>query len=168
MEILVTLSVLALLMAIAAPSFGGLLRANRTSAAMKRFSLDLEFARSEARRLGGAVSLCISEGTSCMDEREQDWARGWIVFADTNANGNLDPDETLLRVQGGMFRGDSFKASDGRSSLTMGRTGMALNLTGSTTFKLNTSPVDAGARRCAVISAAGRESVFRGGTSACQ
>ncbi|QNP47147.1 GspH/FimT family pseudopilin [Diaphorobacter aerolatus] len=162
-----TLSVLAILLVVAAPSFASLWRVNRATAAVKRFSLDLEYARSEARRRGSAVSLCASEGTACQGSGGADWAKGWIVFADDDADGSVDGGEAILRVQPALTGGDTFQAGDGRSSLTMGRTGLASNLSASVTFTLHTSPIDANATRCALINRAGRETVLKAGATGC-
>lgn len=152
-EMLVTMSVLVLLLSVVVPSFTGLVRQARASAALKRFSLDLEFARSEAHRQGLPVSLCSPESG--------DWARGWQVFVDTNGDCIVNNGERILRSQSALFDGGSFQTSDQLGALIIGRTGMAANLVDGITLTLSVHASDARSMRCVLINSAGREEVSK-------
>lgn len=94
-ECLVTLSIAAVLVALAAPALGRLLHSVHLSTASNALMSSLRLARSEALRRGGRVALCRSaDGLSCATDGG--WEQGWIVFHDLNANGVLDPGETLI------------------------------------------------------------------------
>lgn len=78
-ELLITVTVMAVVLAIAAPSFKQQLISSRTSAAAEQFSTALNFARSQAVRTVKRVSVCASSnGTSCTGN----WSDGFIVFED--------------------------------------------------------------------------------------
>lgn len=101
-ELMVTLAVLAILTAIAAPSFSYFFDRWRVLQAVKALESSLLLARSEAIRLGGNVYLeklpkttvgCITDGTN------QDWDCGWVVFVDANANKRWNAGEEIQRYE---------------------------------------------------------------------
>jgi len=82
-ELMVAVSVLAVLLAIGAPSFQSLIASSRLTTATNDLVATLSQGRSEAIRLGARVSICKSaNGTQCATTG--DWNQGWIVFADAN------------------------------------------------------------------------------------
>lgn len=105
-EALTVTAVAAVLVSVAAPSIGGLVDSSRVSAASNELLGDLLFTRSESMKRRQRVVLCkSSDGQSCA--AAGGWQQGWIVFADTDDDGQRDPGETLLRAQpalGGMLR----------------------------------------------------------------
>lgn len=73
-EMMVTIVVLAIVMAIAFPSFTALINSSRLSSAANELSASLQLARSEAVRNNASVTLCRSnDGTSCANGGT--WAR---------------------------------------------------------------------------------------------
>ncbi|WP_125076537.1 Tfp pilus assembly protein FimT/FimU [Pseudoxanthomonas sp. SGT-18] len=98
MELMVTLAVLAILLAVGLPSFQGSLRSNRLATTTNELIASMSLARSEAIRNGRGSGVCASaDGASCGD----DWAAGWLVWQDANGNGNLDAGEAVLRFSQG-------------------------------------------------------------------
>ena len=96
-ELLVVLAISALLLGLAVPSFGGLVRDTRLSTAANELHSAIFYTRSEAIKRGRRVTICTSvDGQSC--SAGAGWHAGWIVFDDANGNGLRDPDEALLRV----------------------------------------------------------------------
>ncbi|ASL01036.1 MULTISPECIES: GspH/FimT family pseudopilin [Xanthomonas] len=80
-EMMVTIIVLAIVMAIAFPNFTALINSNRLSAAANELSASLQLARSEAVRSNASVTLCPSnDGATCANGGN--WAR-WIVLRGT-------------------------------------------------------------------------------------
>ncbi|MBO9720102.1 GspH/FimT family pseudopilin [Xanthomonas phaseoli] len=80
-EMMVTIIVLAIVMAIAFPNFTALINSNRLSAAANELSASLQLARSEAVRSNASVTLCPSnDGATCANSGN--WAR-WIVLRGT-------------------------------------------------------------------------------------
>ena len=78
-ELMVVVSIVAILAAIATPSWNRMIVSNRIRAAVNDWTLSVQFARSEALRRNEAVTLCpSSNGTSCTST---DYELGWIVTA---------------------------------------------------------------------------------------
>jgi len=85
-ELMVTVIVLSIIMAIAFPSFRALVNSNRLTARANELLATIQYARSEAIRLNGKVTLCPTEdGSACSGA---DWSR--LVV-------RLDRDDTVLR-----------------------------------------------------------------------
>ena len=94
-ELMVTLTVLAIGLAAAVPSFQGTMKRNNIDGALEEFSSAIKFARSEAISQSAAVSICASSNqTACTG----DWHDGWIIFTDADTSGTLDAGDTLVRV----------------------------------------------------------------------
>jgi type IV fimbrial biogenesis protein FimT len=95
-ELMVTISVAAILVALAAPGMAEFIARNRLSSQTNELIAEIAMARSESATRGARISLCISSnGTSCSGT---DWAVGRLLFVDTNGNGSLDAGETILKV----------------------------------------------------------------------
>lgn len=99
-ELLVTLSIAVILMAIAVPSFQDFFRRNRLDSAASEIMAALNYARSESIRRGVPISVCKSaNGTAC-GGADVNWEQGWIVFAnlDNDSPAAVDADEEIIRV----------------------------------------------------------------------
>ena len=90
-ELLFTLVILAIALAIAAPSFTDQLRNQRASSAAHDLRNALDFARESAVHSGQPVSVAVI-GT--------DWASGWEVFADPDNLGTREPRAPPLSAHG--------------------------------------------------------------------
>ncbi|WP_252176451.1 GspH/FimT family pseudopilin [Endozoicomonas sp. 4G] len=97
-EMLVTLSVFAILIAVAVPSLKDLLADRRVAAATQTLFVSMLLARSEAIKRRSSVSICKSDNGSGCDNSLTDWSTGWLVFADGNADGVVDAGDQLIRV----------------------------------------------------------------------
>lgn len=96
-ELMVTLSVLAILTTLGVPSFMATIRDNRLATTANEMLTDLAYARSEAVTRGGSASLCASsDGSHCATSGN--WEQGWIVFADSNGDGVVDSGDSVLRI----------------------------------------------------------------------
>lgn len=94
-ELLVTIAIMAILAAIALPSYTHMIQRNAVSSASNRLMADLGYARSEAATRGTYVSVCPStDGTSCSSSAA--WDSGWIVYTYTagQAKANTEYDHT--------------------------------------------------------------------------
>ncbi|HEY0682394.1 MAG TPA: GspH/FimT family pseudopilin [Steroidobacter sp.] len=97
LELLVTVSVLALIVGIGVPSFQDIIRRNRLTEQTNGLLSALALARSEATKRSGIVTVCPANDpeapTACADDA--DWtANGLIVFSDNIGDrGTLDSDE---------------------------------------------------------------------------
>lgn len=85
-ELMVTLSILAILMALAVPSYQGLIASSRLSSASADFSTTLAQARQSAIKSGHRITVCKSaDGAACAESGN--WEQGWILFNDFNRSG---------------------------------------------------------------------------------
>lgn len=102
-ELLVTLAIVALGAAIAAPSFKGMIADTRLSAQANDLLASLKYTRSEAVKRNARVSMCkkASDNTcAATATTTASWQAGWLVFVDGGAVGTIDGTDTILRVQG--------------------------------------------------------------------
>lgn len=108
-ELMVTLTVAAILLAVAVPGFSSFIKKNRLDTQQNVLFGSISYARSEAMSRGRNVTLCASsDGASCTGS----WSQGWIVYmGDTTVD---TPGGDVLRVfealTGGnklVFKGDS-------------------------------------------------------------
>jgi prepilin-type N-terminal cleavage/methylation domain-containing protein len=65
MELMVTVAILAILVALAMPSFNSFLAKGRLSGAAEALAQDLQLARSESLRRNADVTISFSSGTAC-------------------------------------------------------------------------------------------------------
>ncbi|KLJ01744.1 GspH/FimT family pseudopilin [Luteimonas sp. FCS-9] len=94
-ELMVTVAILAVLAAIAFPSFEDTLRSNRVATTTNEFLTSLSLARSEALRSPGGALVCAStSGTSCDGAS---WNDGWLVWLDLDGDGKLGEDDRIVR-----------------------------------------------------------------------
>ena len=98
-ELLVTTSVAAVLLAIMAPSMSAMLNAQKASSITNTFLASLHLARSEAIKRNGRAVVCKS-ADSLQCNSAGGWEQGWIVFHDVNNNARLDTDELVVLQQG--------------------------------------------------------------------
>ena len=108
-ELVITISLMAILTVLAVPGFESISNINRLSGTSNEFLTTLQVARSESIRRGVRVVVCRSNNpdsgasASC-STTTGNWS-GWIVFVDDGAatpanakNGTRDTGETLVRV----------------------------------------------------------------------
>ncbi len=100
-ELLVTVAILGILLAVSLPNFQDTIESNVTNSQAKLFMTTLNLARSEAIKRGTNVGICpSSDGADC---DAASWSNGWIVFVDANGDadgdaGSIDAGDTIIRV----------------------------------------------------------------------
>ncbi len=94
-ELLVTLTVLAVVLAIAIPTFNSSLESVRQRTLVNQLLADLNFARSRAITTRRPVSLCAG-AASCDDQAM--WSGQVLIFDDLDANGMIDETDVTLRT----------------------------------------------------------------------
>lgn len=116
LEVLATVTVGAILLTVAVPSYQGFIKKNRMSVTTNTLVSDLNMARSEAIKLGKTVILCNSAdptaaSPSC-NGTSQDWSTGWIVFVSEDADNIYTAGtDRLIRVASGGSHGITIKAN---------------------------------------------------------
>lgn len=87
-EMIVTVTIVAIFASFAVPSFSELIKNNRIPTTANEFISSLVLARSEALKRSRDVSLCASNNqTTC--NGGTDYSDGWIVYADCDGNDAL-------------------------------------------------------------------------------
>jgi type IV fimbrial biogenesis protein FimT len=105
-ELIVCVSMLAVLVGLAVPSFSGLQSDWRRDSAIRDFMGDLQLARSTALRTSRAVVMCVTtNGVGCeLGATSTDWRQGWVVFSDLDGDNTRNNNEPLI-VQRGPLMG---------------------------------------------------------------
>ncbi len=100
-EMLVTLSIAAVLISYALPSIYNIKSNKALDNERDRLMVSFAYARTYAITQQKQVVVCPSlSGRDC--DNQSRWYQGWIVFDDTNRNRQLDSDEKLLQFENQM------------------------------------------------------------------
>jgi type IV fimbrial biogenesis protein FimT len=114
-ELMITLTVIAILTAVAAPTFTSLIQDNRLVTQVNELQASLSFARSEAIRRNNYVTTCRSnDGTSCSGN----WENGWIVFVNDNADSTVNGGEAVLLIHGAITSNNTITFNRARVTYT--------------------------------------------------
>jgi type IV fimbrial biogenesis protein FimT len=89
-ELLITIVVLTILLAVGVPAFQSFIKNNRVTTQANDLVSTIQLARSEALKRGTNTVVCASANqATCTDDKDT-WADGWIVFSDLNRNNTPD------------------------------------------------------------------------------
>jgi len=161
-EVLITIAIVAILLALAGPSFRYVTTANRASSEINGLLGDMQFARAEAIREGQPVTVCTTtDGATCAGVGV-DWKGGWFVFSDPANTGIMAPG-TTLKFQKAFSSQDSLQADQGVNLVTFSRDGFALSLPNPVTFTLLDSTANPQYTRCLSLTIVGALSTQIGG-----
>lgn len=155
-ELMMTILIGAILVAIAVPGMQSLSRRSQQVNAIGDISSMLSRARSEAITRYRPVTLCVStDGTSC--SANTTWEKGWLMFVDTNNNQVANTGEDILQVGAALPAGSTLTAlyfpdASAYSAITVSKDGM---LTSSGTFRYCISDGTAWTMQAINISIAG-------------
>lgn len=99
LELVITIAVGSILLAVAVPSFQSLLTSNQLTATTNTLVFSLQTARSEAIKRAVPTGVCTSNSSldpnaSCSPG--SGYVSGWIAYIDNNANGTRDADEEVV------------------------------------------------------------------------
>ena len=127
-EIMVTVAVAVILLAVAVPNYINFMRSNRLSTSVNTFVQALQLARLEAR--GRGATLCASTGkvdaTSKHEECDTtEWGQGWIVFSDSTFDGVPNGGDEILRV-GAAFPEELVIKAGATAKVKFGRQGFSV------------------------------------------
>jgi type IV fimbrial biogenesis protein FimT len=108
-ELIVAVSILSILMGVAAPSLRDLFMNAAITGQANDLLSSLAVARSEAIKRGVRAGVCTSTtGTSCTNSQ---WDQGWLVFIDADNDGNIDAGTQPLRTQGAIEAQNTFTST---------------------------------------------------------
>ena len=154
-ELMVTLTIVAILCGIGVPSFRYVTTGNRLSTKVNALLGDMQLARTEAIKENTSIIICSSsDGATCSGSDE--WKSGWIVWNDPNGNGSLDTNEAVLHQQQPLNSQDTVQASNGITQITFNRTGFATGLPDGTVITIHDSTANKAYTRCLQITAVGK------------
>jgi type IV fimbrial biogenesis protein FimT len=100
-ELLTVISIVAIVGAIAIPSYQSSIANNRVSAELDRVAMDVSYARSEAVKRGITVAICPSSGCAASGR----WDTGWTVFVDPS--NDLSGMANILKQENGFSGTDT-------------------------------------------------------------
>lgn len=106
-ELMITIAIASILLAVAAPSFTSLVSANTAKNAADRLLDGLAYARSEAVTRSTDVIVCSKNSISNTCSGTSQWTDGWLIYIegagtidlDGEVNGGGNADDLLLRVE---------------------------------------------------------------------
>lgn len=102
LELIIVLTISAVLMLIGVPGFKKLIENNRLTGVTAGIKNNLAFARSQSVSLANFVTVCPLENKICTDN----WISGVDIFIDSGQDGIYDSDDILLKS------GESFNLND--------------------------------------------------------
>jgi type IV fimbrial biogenesis protein FimT len=121
-ELVVAMTIAAVVFGMAARTFSGALESARAASARGDLLQSLLLAGNRAAIAGNRAVLCPSrDAESCSDDT--DWSGGWLVFMDPNANRELDPGERVVRLQAALPGRVHLRSTEGRTRIVFQGTG---------------------------------------------
>lgn len=100
-ELMVVLTIVALMASLGTPSLILFIRASTVTTATTELASAIHYARSEAVKRGWPVTICKSSTVNADNpacSHAANWRDGWLVFVDKDIDGVVDNGETSLRV----------------------------------------------------------------------
>jgi len=94
LELIIALSISAILISLALPSFTALIENNRANTSINRMVSALHYARTQAINHGKSVTLCPLQNSEICG---QTWRQGLLIFIDNNRDGQHQTNETILQ-----------------------------------------------------------------------
>jgi type IV fimbrial biogenesis protein FimT len=147
-ELITTITIGAILLAIGVPSFKFVTSANRASSEINALLGDMQFARGEAIKEGLTVTICAAANGAPPCLGTTAWQNGWIVFSDIAGTGVFGGTDVQLKMQKTFSSTDTLTADNAITSVTFSREGFTSSLPGPVIFRLQTNPVNANYTRC--------------------
>ena len=132
-ELLIAITVIGVLLGLAAPSMRTMIQNNRMTSAANDILSDIAAARSESAKRGLRIVMCKNSGSSTACSAGAAWRDGWILYVDANNNNALDAGETVFRVRQGLPDGIDVATTGFGNDITVRPVG---TLTPLGTFKL--------------------------------
>ena len=158
-ELMVTLAVAIIILAVGMPLFTNVVANNRATSEANLFLSGFKLARSEAIKRAVDVSVCAiadpnADPLSCGGDTA-DWANGLLVFVDADGDGDNDAGEEIRAFPNTT---DGSTVTTGATIYSFGPLGDAINAT----LELERSGTAGNQARCLVIRASGQVRLERG------
>ena|GEM_PF-92600 len=131
-ELMITISIVAVIAMIGIPAMGDFILNNRIRSQSGNLMLQLTHARSEAMRTASRVTIC--PGTSGSGCAGSAWESGWVAFIDTNADAILDSGEdsgeTVVLVGQALDGGNTLRSATFSSYISFRHDGSSADISG--------------------------------------
>jgi type IV fimbrial biogenesis protein FimT len=177
-ELVVVMTIVAIIAAVGIPSFKYVSASNRISSEINGLLADMRFARTEAIKEGLFVTVCASANQlTCIGSTNAgSWTSGWIVFSDPSSNQTV-PASGPLRVQPRLsvsYNSSTDTLTDATNStlyaVTFNRQGFGSSLpttAAAVNLALHSTPLNAAWTRCLKITPVGLLTIQKSGTGGC-
>ena len=124
LELLITLVIVVVLVAMGVPAMTQLFDRMRTEDAVSRWQADLTYARQAAATYNTIVTVCpVVADSICAD----DWSSGYHIFVDNDGNGAVDEGDEVLHRRSAVDQRDHTLASDGMTVIRFDTEGFTHN-----------------------------------------
>jgi len=166
-ELMVTLAILVILLAIGVPAMQRFLTGRLAIANADAMASGIKYARSEALKRGQTVSMCLTTTANTVaptcSTSTQNWSSGWLVYVDPTGACAFNNTQLLVRVQQQFTNGGAVNGDATRRCLTFTPDGLSVGSNG--TFSvMSPDSSDTGAKRCIVLNRQGRVQVVLPGS----
>lgn len=159
-ELMITLAVAIIVLAVGIPMYGSIVANNRAIAQANLFITALNMAKSEAVTQGIPVTVCANDDAANVNAatlkcgNSNDWANGWFVFQDNGANtGVRDTGEAIMQLwQAPAVAGTNLVSTVGFINYTS----RGENSGGATNFRLSQDDSKGSQTRCVYVNAGGQ------------
>ncbi len=139
LELLVALSIAAILLVLASPSFSSLIANTRISTSANNFVSSLQIAKIESVARATTITLCVRnpDGDGCLMPAPSNWQPGWIIFEDKDSDKFVDAGESVLHISEPLASKLTLKATPSiTNAITYNSSGMLEGITAIQTFIL--------------------------------
>lgn len=162
-ELMVTMAVAIILLAVGVPLFSGMVGSNRATSEANGLVAALQLARSEAVKRGVATHVCTSTSAATLAANcaggTTDWTPGWFVYADTDGDGALDAPGEVVRQWPGSGQTTVTASANGSVMFTSsGEIRPAVNRD----FEFENTSAGGETRRCVMVNVTGQVRSERG------
>lgn len=172
-ELLIVIAIVAILAALAVPSFNTLLVRRSVLSAASSLVSDMRLARSEALRRSVPVTVCslaANSTSACSAGGVAMWTNGWLVFMDLNGDGVVDANDEIIRVEQAPPNMATIQRNPNPNNtlpkFTYQANGWGKGVNDTLIFTpRGTVPV--GTVKCVIVSSTGRPSVVNSGDTGC-
>jgi len=156
-ELIVALTIAAILMAIAAPGLQKFVSSNRLTSQVNDLLADINLARSEAIKRAETTGVCVTAagGSACV--AAGNWANGWLVYY--NNAGTKVP----IKNHGPLTGSNTLTSPGGADQIVYAQNGLLSS--GSGRFTLTDTKITG--QRFVCIGATGRPSLIKNGVVPC-
>ena len=160
-ELLVVVAITLILAAVAVPQFSHLVGSRAIDAQSSALLSSLRLARSEALKRNLPVSICPTANpdaaapTCSAPIPGVGWASGWIVFTDLGVAGQIDGNDTVIRVQSGFPGSGGMEPNGFNGAIRYLANGLPIGNFGNFELSNKASPNDSTTKRYICLGVAG-------------